>query len=126
MFEAALGLGLVAFTTYFSALSHALRIYSRARLAEYLSGEKDRIWLARLDRHETGMQMITSALRLVATVGLMVWVYYSAQILLFGAEFTQVYANRFGEHIQPTEDAAVVSPNKATPPDRAPTLKRSA
>lgn len=59
-------------------------------------------------------------------VVMLVWVYYSAQILLFGAEFTQVYANRFGEHIQPSEDATVVSPNKATPPDRAPTLKRSA
>jgi hypothetical protein len=27
---------------------------------------------------------------------LMVWVYYSAQIFLFGAEFTWVYANRHG------------------------------
>ena len=27
---------------------------------------------------------------------LMVWVYYSAQIFLFGAEFTWVYANRYG------------------------------
>ena len=29
-------------------------------------------------------------------VVMLVWVYYSAQILLFGAEFTQVYANRLG------------------------------
>ena len=29
-------------------------------------------------------------------VVLMVWVYYQAQILLFGAEFTRVYANRLG------------------------------
>jgi membrane protein len=27
---------------------------------------------------------------------LLVWIYYSAQIFLFGAEFTQVYANRYG------------------------------
>ena len=27
---------------------------------------------------------------------MMVWVYYSAQIFLFGAEFTWVYANEFG------------------------------
>jgi len=27
---------------------------------------------------------------------LLLWTYYSAQILLFGAEFTQVYANRYG------------------------------
>jgi putative hemolysin len=86
--EAALGLGLVAFTTYFSALSHALRIYSRARLAELLSEEKDRVWLARLDQHETGMQMITSALRLLATVGLMVWVYYEKLIVEAGGNVT--------------------------------------
>ena len=27
------------------------------------------------------------------------WVYYSAQILLFGAEFTEVYARKFGSKI---------------------------
>lgn len=31
-------------------------------------------------------------------VVLMLWVYYQAQILLFGAEFTRVYANRVGSH----------------------------
>lgn len=30
---------------------------------------------------------------------LLIWVYYSAQILYFGAEFTQVYANRYGSKI---------------------------
>jgi len=30
---------------------------------------------------------------------LLVWIYYSAQILFFGAEFTQVYANRYGSRI---------------------------
>jgi len=28
----------------------------------------------------------------------LIWVYYSAQILLFGAEFTKVYAKMFGSH----------------------------
>jgi membrane protein len=27
---------------------------------------------------------------------LLLWIYYSAQILLFGVEFTQVYAKMFG------------------------------
>jgi membrane protein len=27
---------------------------------------------------------------------LLLWVYYSSQILFFGAEFTQVYARRYG------------------------------
>ena len=43
----------------------------------------------------------------------LVWVYYSAQILLYGAEFTQVYANRLGERIVPTPDARVTDPHKA-------------
>lgn len=38
----------------------------------------------------------------------LVWVYYSAQILLFGAEFTQVYANAGGTAIVPTEQAVAV------------------
>lgn len=32
---------------------------------------------------------------------LLLWIYYSAQILLFGAEFTQVYANELGSKIVP-------------------------
>ena len=38
-------------------------------------------------------------------ITLLLWVYYSSQILLFGAEFTQVYANRAGRDIQPAEHA---------------------
>ena len=43
-----------------------------------------------------------------AIITTLVWVYYSAQILLFGAEFTQVYANEFGSHIEPVEHAVRV------------------
>jgi membrane protein len=43
----------------------------------------------------------------------LVWVYYSAQILLFGAEFTQVYANAGGVAIVPTEQAVAVDGKKA-------------
>ena len=32
---------------------------------------------------------------------MLLWVYYSAQILFFGAEFTQVYSRRFGSHYDP-------------------------
>jgi len=42
-------------------------------------------------------------------IGLMVWVYYSAQILFFGAEFTQVYANRFGSRVSPTGTSVAVA-----------------
>lgn len=36
---------------------------------------------------------------------LLLWVYYSAQILFLGAEFTQVYARHHGSRIAPTEKA---------------------
>ena len=35
------------------------------------------------------------------------WVFYSAQILLFGAELTQVYARRYGRTIRPSSGAEV-------------------
>ena len=38
-------------------------------------------------------------------ITLLLWVYYSSQILLFGAEFTQVYANRAGRDIKPDRHA---------------------
>ncbi|MEA3187087.1 MAG: rane protein [Chthoniobacter sp.] len=40
---------------------------------------------------------------------LLLWVYYSAQIVFFGAEFTQIYVNRFGSHVEPADDAARIS-----------------
>ena len=45
-------------------------------------------------------------------VVLLVWVYYSAQILFFGAELTQVYANRFGSRITPAEHAEPLAEGK--------------
>jgi len=38
-------------------------------------------------------------------ITLLLWVYYSSQILLFGAEFTQVYANQAGRGVGPDEHA---------------------
>jgi membrane protein len=38
-------------------------------------------------------------------VVLLLWVNYSAQILFFGAEFTQVYANKYGSLIVPAKNA---------------------
>jgi membrane protein len=35
----------------------------------------------------------------------LLWVYYSAQILFFGAEFTQVYANTYGSRVVPSSNA---------------------
>jgi membrane protein len=38
-------------------------------------------------------------------VVILLWVYYSAQILFLGAEFTQVYARHYGKEIVPTRGA---------------------
>jgi membrane protein len=55
-------------------------------------------------------------------VVLLVWTYYSAQILFFGAELTQVYANTNGSKIVPADDAeplkAVERENQGRPRKR--------
>jgi len=42
---------------------------------------------------------------------ILVWVYYSMQILLFGAKFTQVYANHHGSKVLPSKKAALIIRN---------------
>jgi membrane protein len=42
-------------------------------------------------------------------VVVLVWIYYSAQILFFGAEFTQVYTNRYGSRVRPEPTAEFVT-----------------
>ncbi len=39
----------------------------------------------------------------------LVWIYYSAQIFLYGAEFTQVYTNQYGSHVVPADNAEYVT-----------------
>ena len=42
-------------------------------------------------------------------VAVLLWVYWTSQILFFGAEFTQVYANKFGSKILPSPNAIPVT-----------------
>ncbi len=42
-------------------------------------------------------------------VVVLVWIYYSAQIFLFGAEFTQVYTNKYGSLVRPASNAQFVT-----------------
>jgi membrane protein len=42
-------------------------------------------------------------------ITLLLWVYYSSQILLFGAEFTQVYAQQAGRELEPSHYAIRVA-----------------
>jgi membrane protein len=58
-------------------------------------------------------------------ITLLLWIFYSAEILLFGAEFTKVYANIYGSHVEPEEHAVKVErkefevPRKGEQPKRA-------
>jgi membrane protein len=54
-----------------------------------------------------------------AFVVLLVWIHYSTLILLFGAELTFVYAQRFGSGVR-TPDGALVEPRAVTTPDPVP------
>ena len=57
-----------------------------------------------------GNASISSSYGAAGPVVIMIlWIYYSAQILFLGAEFTQVYANQYGSRVIPTENAELVS-----------------
>lgn len=51
-------------------------------------------------------------------VVLLAWIYYSAQILFLGAEFTQVYAHRYGSRIVCTDSRSPLSKLKRSRRDR--------
>jgi membrane protein len=56
---------------------------------------------------------------------LLVWIYYSAQIILLGAELTRVYANRFGEKVVPTPQAMPAAEAAVKNPPPHPTASPS-
>jgi membrane protein len=49
-------------------------------------------------------------------VTLLLWIYYSSLIFFFGAEFTQVYASKFGSGVAPSENAAELGSKKRHSP----------
>ena len=59
-------------------------------------------------------------------VVVLVWIYYSAQILFLGAELTQVYARRFGIGVVPAADALPVTEEARREQGLAPALEASA
>jgi membrane protein len=46
----------------------------------------------------------------------LLWVYYLSQILLFGAEFSQVYADQAGREVKPNEYAVRVETKEVERP----------
>jgi membrane protein len=51
-------------------------------------------------------------------VTLLLWVFYSAQILLFGAEFTRIYADTYGSHVKADEYAVRIQKTEVELPQR--------
>ena len=64
-----------------------------------------------LGRYAIGLYVETTTTAYGAAGSLivvLVWIYYTAAILYFGAEFTQAYANHFGVRIEPADYAVYV------------------
>jgi membrane protein len=51
-------------------------------------------------------------------ITLLLWIYYSSQILLFGAEFTQVYSSEVGNQIKPNKYAVRIEQKEVERPHR--------
>jgi len=77
-------------------------------------------FLFTVGKHALGMYLgrssVSSAYGAAGSlVVLLLWVYYSAQIFFFGAEFTQAYATRFGKKPEPAPGAICAPSPKQAP-----------
>jgi Predicted membrane protein len=70
---------------------------------------------SRKDKRGTAASAYGAASSLIT---LLVWVYYSSQILVFGAEFIQVYASEFGSPIKPDKYAVQIERQEIEKSDR--------
>jgi len=91
----------VLFGTIFSVLPDA-----RIRVRDILGGALFTAFLFMLGRYLIALYMQFSAPASAygaagSVIILLLWVYYSAAILYFGAEFTKAYAEKYGNGITP-------------------------
>lgn len=92
----------ILFGTIFSVLPDA-----RIRFRDVMGGALFTAGLFMLGRYLISMYMQFAAPASAygaagSLIVLLLWVYYSAAILYFGAEFTKVYAEKYGNGISPT------------------------
>jgi membrane protein len=72
-----------------------------------------------------GRSSVTSAYGAAGSlVIVLLWVYYSAQILFFGAKFTQIYSNRYGSHLEPVPGAEAVTLREVDVEQRRPAERK--
>jgi membrane protein len=72
-----------------------------------------------LGKYLVGLYLATSSIgssfgAAGALILVLVWVYYSTTIFFLGAEFTKVYADRYGSGINPSRNASLVGESKRT------------
>lgn len=82
--------------------------------ADVLIGAALTAFLFVIGKHLIGLYLGRSSVSSVfgaagSLIAVMIWIYYSLLILLYGAEFTQVYATRFGSRVRPEPDAVPVT-----------------
>jgi membrane protein len=119
-------------TTAFLALAIALvyRILPDAKIAwrDVWVGAGASAVLFLLGNHLIGWYLAAAGVTSVygaagSTVIVLLWVYYSSQVVLFGAAFTRIYAKHRGSPLEPKENAvrvnrkqACMTPEVDTPP----------
>lgn len=98
----------VLFTTIFSVLPDA-----KVKLRDVIGGAIFTALLFMLGQYFISLYMQFAAPASAygaagSVIILLLWIYYSAAILYFGAEFTKAYAEKFGEGIAPSSYAVKV------------------
>lgn len=93
-------------TTLLFAMIYKFLPHVRIEWRDVLVGAAVTSLLFALGRFLLGLYLANSSLSSAygaagSFVLILLWIYYSAQIVMFGAEFTQVYARRYGSKILP-------------------------
>ncbi|MEC3878699.1 YihY/virulence factor BrkB family protein [Parapedobacter sp. 10938] len=106
------GLTLVVITALFAFIFHFLPD-ARMRFRDVVGGALFTAALFMLGRYLIALYMQFSAPASIygaagAIIVLLLWVYYSAAILYFGAEFTKAYALKYGKGVWPSSYAVKV------------------
>jgi len=98
--------GIIVFVVLVALLAVIYKVLPAAKIAwsDVAVGSVVTAFLLTLGNIVIGLYLQRSAIVSVyGAVGsllvLLLWVYYSTQIFFIGAEFTHIYANRFGSHI---------------------------
>jgi membrane protein len=103
---------LISFTVIFALVAISFKFLPDAKVAwrAVALGALLTTLLLSLGKFAIGRYLSTAGITTVygaagSLVMLVLWIYYSAQILFFGAEFTQLYAEHIGRPIEPASDA---------------------